>query len=125
MIIIITDIYVLMFERILLIILHTVLLSVPLLITFAIVFNLAFFHPQEHSSPFAGSLVFFTALTDAADIDSINEPSVVYPAALLGLFHIIYTLVLLNILVRGSVDTRKVFRHNLKMTLLRSSLRSL
>ena len=88
-----------MFERILGLVLHTVLLSVPLLITFAIVFNLAFFHSQEDSSPFAGSLVFFTALTDAADIGSISNPSVVYPAALLGLFYIIYTLVLLNMLV--------------------------
>lgn len=60
-----------MFKRILGIILHTVLLSVPVLITFAIVFNLAFFHPQEGSSPFTSSLVFFTALTDTADIGSM------------------------------------------------------
>lgn len=92
-------IYVLMFGRIIIIILHTVLLSVPLLITFAIVFNLAFFQPQEDSSPFAGSLVFFTALSDTADIGSISEANIVYPAALLGLFYIIYTLVLLNMLV--------------------------
>lgn len=92
-------IYVLMFGRIIIIILHTVLLSVPLLITFAIVFNLAFFQPQEDSSPFAGSLVFFTALSDTTDIGSISEANIVYPAALLGLFYIIYTLVLLNMLV--------------------------
>ena len=92
-------IYVLMFGRIIIIILHTVLLSVSLLITFAIVFNLAFFQPQEDSSPFAGSLVFFTALSDTADIGSISEANIVYPAALLGLFYIIYTLVLLNMLV--------------------------
>ena len=91
---------VLMLGRIMRIILHTVLLSVPLLITFAIVFNLAFFHPQEDSSPFAGSQVFFTTLTDTADIGSISESSIVYPAALLGLFYIIYTLVMLNMLVR-------------------------
>ena len=92
-------IYVLMFGRITRIFLHTFLLSVPLLITFAIVFNLAFFQPQEDSSPFAGSLVFFTALSDTADIGSISEANIVYPAALLGLFYIIYTLVLLNMLV--------------------------
>ena len=88
-----------MFKRILGLILHTVLLSVPLLITFAIIFHLAFFHPQEDSSPFAGSLVFFTALSATADIGSISEPSVVYPAALLGIFYIIYTIALLNMLV--------------------------
>ena len=88
-----------MFERILKIVLHTVLLSVPLLITFAIVFNLAFFHPQEDSSPFADSLVFFTVLSDTANMGSINNPSIGYPAALLGLFYIIYTIVLLNMLV--------------------------
>lgn len=94
-------IYVLMFERIMGIVLHTALLSVPLLITFAIVFNLAFFHPQEDSSLFSNSLVFFTVLKDAADIGSISEPNVAYPAALLGLFYIIYTLVFLNMLVRS------------------------
>lgn len=76
------------------------MLSVPLLITFAIVFNLVFFQPEEESSPFAGSLVFFTALTDTANIGSISESNIVYPAALLGLFYIIYTLVMLNMLVR-------------------------